>query len=128
MARLGGRFKRIFTWINKQPLSNRVYGSGGGADGQLPMGVTALQCQARHIRVAQRGIIILELTFLDALPRILFNYVIFIRCQRTEGEEHCVAPSTVCPLHTFPIRTVSLARFHTPLADASISVRNTTLK
>ena len=36
------RFKRIFTWINKQPVSDRMY---GGGDGETPVAVTALECQ-----------------------------------------------------------------------------------
>lgn len=47
------RFRRIFTWINNQPLSGRMYAGGGEADGQIPVGVTALECQAR--KIAQRG-------------------------------------------------------------------------
>lgn len=47
------RFRRIFTWINKQPISGRTYGGGGGVDGRIPVAVTAMECQARR-RVSQR--------------------------------------------------------------------------
>lgn len=39
------RFKRIFTWINKHPVSDRMYGGGGGGDEETPVAVTALECQ-----------------------------------------------------------------------------------
>ncbi|CAM9382860.1 unnamed protein product [Ectocarpus sp. 8 AP-2014] len=48
-ARVGLRYKRIFTWINKQPVSDRMYGGGGRADGETPVAVTALECQVEMI-------------------------------------------------------------------------------
>lgn len=41
------RFKRLFTWINRQPVSDRMYGGGGHTDGDVPVTVTALECQVR---------------------------------------------------------------------------------
>eukprot|EP00903_Cladosiphon_okamuranus_P013183 g12296.t1 len=48
-ARVGLRFKRIFTWVNKQPVSDRMYGGGGAGDGEIPVAVTALECQVEMI-------------------------------------------------------------------------------
>ncbi|CAM9771885.1 unnamed protein product [Ectocarpus sp. 4 AP-2014] len=48
-ARAGLRFKRLFTWINRQPVSDRMYGGGGHADGDVPVAVTALECQVEMI-------------------------------------------------------------------------------
>ena len=46
------RFTRIFTWINNQPLSGRMYGGTGEADGQIAVAVTSLECQARSSSMA----------------------------------------------------------------------------
>ncbi|CAN0141652.1 unnamed protein product [Ectocarpus fasciculatus] len=48
-ARAGLRFKRLFTWINRQPVSDRMYGGGGHTDGDVPVTVTALECQVEMI-------------------------------------------------------------------------------
>ncbi|CAM9585663.1 unnamed protein product, partial [Sphacelaria rigidula] len=48
-ARNGLRFKRLFTWINKQPRSTDPYAQGGGIDGTIPVAVTAVQCQIEMI-------------------------------------------------------------------------------
>lgn len=39
------RFRRIFTWINKQPISDNMYGGGGAIDGEITVAVSALECQ-----------------------------------------------------------------------------------
>ncbi|CAM9181074.1 unnamed protein product [Ascophyllum nodosum] len=49
-AREGLRFSRIFTWINRQPVTSRMYGSGGGGcDGHIPVAVTVMECQVEMI-------------------------------------------------------------------------------
>lgn len=44
------RFKRLFTWVNKQPRPSDPFFSGGGIDGTVPFAVTAIQCQVRNFR------------------------------------------------------------------------------
>ncbi|CAM9110180.1 unnamed protein product, partial [Hapterophycus canaliculatus] len=48
-AREGLRFKRIFTWVNKQAISESMYGGGGAVDGEIRVAVSALECQAEMI-------------------------------------------------------------------------------
>ncbi|CAM9409360.1 unnamed protein product [Scytosiphon promiscuus] len=48
-AREGLRFRRIFTWINKQTIPENMYGGGGADDGEITVAVSALECQVEMI-------------------------------------------------------------------------------
>ncbi|CAM9388702.1 unnamed protein product, partial [Ectocarpus sp. 4 AP-2014] len=66
-ARVGLRYKRIFTWINKQPVSDRMYGGGGQADGETPVAVTALECQAEMISASIAASTVTDLATLSSV-------------------------------------------------------------
>ncbi|CAN0050569.1 unnamed protein product [Ectocarpus sp. 12 AP-2014] len=66
-ARVGLRYKRIFTWINKQPVSDRMYGGGGQADGETPVAVTALECQVEKISASIAASTVTDLETLSSV-------------------------------------------------------------
>lgn len=39
------RYSRIFTWMNMQPVTSRMYGSAGDLDGRIPVAIATMELQ-----------------------------------------------------------------------------------